>query len=192
MSNRNSYRSAGRNSNRNDRDDRDQRQGDHQPYTTDLPVLEVSDVKVRQIRNPQGRTLGFASCVVGGHIALRDLRIVDGRNGPFVAAPERSYEGEDGTQYTAIYLPITKEQNEAIQDAVLAVWDDEVSGGSRSDRGDRRDDRDAPRGGSRGGSQGGSRQGGSRQGGSRQGGRSSAPRGRQGGNDNDDDDGLGL
>lgn len=179
MSNRNASRSAGRNSNRNDRDDRDQRQGDRQPYTTDLPVLEVSDVKVRQIRNPQGKTLGFASCVVGGHIALRDLRIVDGRNGPFVATPERSYEGEDGTQYSAIYLPITKEQNEAIQNAVLAVWDDEVSGGSRSDRGGRREP--APRGGS---------QGGSRQGGSRQGGRSSAPRGRQGGNDNGDDDDL--
>ena len=172
---------SNRNSNRNDRD---HARGDRRSYTTDLPVLEVSDVKVRQIRNPQGKTLGFASCVVGGHIALRDLRIVDGRNGPFVATPERSYEGEDGTQYTAIYLPITKEQNEAVQDAVLAVWDDEVSGGSRSDRGDRRDDRDAPRG----GSQGGSRQGGSRQGGSRQGGRSSAPRGRQGGNDNGDED----
>lgn len=181
MSNRNASRSTGRNSNRNDR----------QPYTTDLPVLEVSDVKVRQIRDPKGKTLGFASCVVGGHIALRDLRIVDGRNGPFVAAPERSYEGEDGTQYTAIYLPITKEQNEAIQDAVLEVWDDEVSGGSRSDRGDR-DDRGSRQGsqGSRQGSQG-SRQGsqGSRQG-SRQGGRSSAPQGRQGRRDDNGDDDL--
>lgn len=180
MSNRNASRPAARNSNRNARDDRDDARGDRKPYTTDLPVLEVSDVQVRQIRNPQGKTLGFASCVVGGHIALRDLRIVDGRNGNFVATPERSYEGEDGTQYTAIYLPITKEQNEAIQEAVLSVWDDEVGGGSRSDRGDRRDDRDAPRGGSRGGSQGGSRQGGSRQGG-----RSSAPRGRAA--DNGDD-----
>lgn len=182
MSNRNASRPAARNSNRNGRDDRDERQGDRRPYTTDLPVLEVSDVQVRQIRNPQGKTLGFASCVVGGHIALRDLRIVDGRNGNFVATPERSYEGEDGTQYTAIYLPITKEQNEAIQEAVLAAWDDEVGGGSRSDR----QRAPEPRQGSRNASQqGDSRDGAAR--GSRNGsGRSSAPRGRAA--DNGDDD----
>lgn len=139
-------------------------------------------MQVRQIRNPQGKTLGFASCVVGGHIALRDLRIVDGRNGNFVATPERSYEGEEGTQYTAIYLPITKEQNEAIQEAVLAAWDDEVGGGSRSDRRPEPE----PRQGSRNASKGGSRDGAAR--GSRNGGgRSSAPQGRGRQNDADDD-----
>lgn len=95
------------------------------------PVLEVTQAEAWPLAAPTGKTLGFASVVIGGQIALRDIRVVDGSKGLFAAFPQRAYESTEGTKYSDIYLSLSKEQRDAIQEAVLTAWNAAAQGGSR-------------------------------------------------------------
>jgi DNA-binding cell septation regulator SpoVG len=56
------------------------------------------DVKVYPLANPAGKVLAFASLIIDGQIEVTGFKIIDGKFGKFVAAPNRqsTKTGDDG------------------------------------------------------------------------------------------------
>ena len=79
------------------------------------------DVKVYPVRNDKrfSNILAYASATVGGCVAIKDIRVLDGKNGPFVAMP--CVTGKDG-KFHDICFPVTKEMREALHGAVLGEY----------------------------------------------------------------------
>ena len=70
------------------------------------PVLEVTQAEAWPLAAPTGKTLGFASVVIGGQIALRDIRVVDGSKGLFAAFPQQHLFKEMGIQFFSGIAPV--------------------------------------------------------------------------------------
>lgn len=54
--------------------------------------MEITEVRIKLMdgdRNGNDRILAFASIVIGGCFAVRDLRLIQGRHGVFLAFPSR-------------------------------------------------------------------------------------------------------
>lgn len=80
-------------------------------------VIPVTDVKVFPFAKAVGKMVGRAKVVIGGQFVLTGLRIMDGENWLYVSYPnDPFYKGED---FRAIYYPISREQREVVENAVL-------------------------------------------------------------------------
>ena len=80
-------------------------------------------VKVSHIHltsSEEKATKGFAHVTVEGAIAIHGIRIVEGKNGLFVAFP--SEKGRDGNYYETVH-PVTAEARQAIHKAVLEAFE---------------------------------------------------------------------
>jgi len=86
-----------------------------------IPAMECTAVVVHIPNDPTGRTKATASVVLNGLLQLNELRVVDGANGPFVAYPWISGE------FRSFFLPVTREQRDCIETAVLAEYQRELS-----------------------------------------------------------------
>ncbi len=51
--------------------------------------MEITEVRIRIVDEPAERLRAFCSVTLGGEFVIRDIRIIDGANGPFVAMPSR-------------------------------------------------------------------------------------------------------
>lgn len=80
------------------------------------------DVRAYPIAEPKGNILGTATIAMDtpiGNVAVRDIRIVNGQNGPFVAMP--SAKDRDGN-YKDICFPTTKEGRAQLNAIVLDAY----------------------------------------------------------------------
>ena len=83
-----------------------------QPKKLDL------DVKVYPTQR-EGNILATANITLGGCFAVKGLRVMDGKNGLFVAMPDR----RDGQgKFQDICFPTTKEMREALNTAVMGEY----------------------------------------------------------------------
>jgi stage V sporulation protein G len=51
--------------------------------------MEITEVRIKLMENPEDRLRGFCSITFDGSFVIRDLKIIEGNNGPFVAMPSR-------------------------------------------------------------------------------------------------------
>ena len=51
--------------------------------------MEITEVRIKLMENPEDRLRGFCSVTFDGAFVIRDLKIIEGNNGPFVAMPSR-------------------------------------------------------------------------------------------------------
>lgn len=51
--------------------------------------MEISEVRVKLIGNPTDRLKAFASVTLDGDFVIRDIKVIDGTDGVFVAMPSR-------------------------------------------------------------------------------------------------------
>ena len=51
--------------------------------------MEITDVQVRLVRNQNDRLKAYCSVVFDNEFVVRDIKIIDGMKGPFVAMPSR-------------------------------------------------------------------------------------------------------
>ncbi|MFM7207205.1 MAG: septation protein SpoVG family protein [Planctomycetaceae bacterium] len=51
--------------------------------------VEVSEVRIKLVDRGAERLLAFCSITIDGAFVVRDLKLIDGPNGPFVAMPSR-------------------------------------------------------------------------------------------------------
>ncbi len=52
-------------------------------------AVEITEVRIKLIERQADRLLAFCSMTIDDSFVVRDLKIIDGNNGPFVAMPSR-------------------------------------------------------------------------------------------------------
>ena len=96
------------------------------PPNTDneYPCLKITSSQVFPLREPTGKTVALARCLLNDQIQLTGLRIVNGVNGLFVSYPnDPAYKGDD---YRSIFYPITKELRTHIEDTLIAQYNEMI------------------------------------------------------------------
>ena len=75
--------------------------------------------KVYPIKEPRENLLAFASLSLGNSFAVQGVKVLQGKNGPFVAMPQmKNSKGE----WHDIAFPTTKEGREAVNKVVLEEY----------------------------------------------------------------------
>lgn len=55
--------------------------------------MEITEIRIKLMESSEDRLRGFCSITIDGCFVVRDLKIIDGTNGPFVAMPSRKLTG---------------------------------------------------------------------------------------------------
>ena len=79
------------------------------------------DVRINELRTG-GSTLATASVTINGSFAVRGVKVVRGKEGPFVSMP--SYHG--GSGYRDVCFPCTKEFKIKFDQAVLGAYQQQM------------------------------------------------------------------
>lgn len=87
--------------------------------------MKITDVRVR-ILNTNNRLRGIASITIDDAFAVHELRIIEGREGLFVAMPSRKVP--DG-EFRDVAHPINLETREELEKQVLAKYEEELKKG---------------------------------------------------------------
>lgn len=81
----------------------------------------VTEVVIRKVAD-KGNFLGSASVTLDGAVIINDCKIMNGKNGKFVALPDR--KGTDGKYYNTVFIT-DKRLLEDITATVLAEYEKE-------------------------------------------------------------------
>lgn len=81
--------------------------------------MNITDVRLRKV-NSDGKMKAIASITIDDAFVVRDIRVIEGQNGLFVAMPSR--KTPDG-EFRDIAHPITPEARELIQTAILHEYE---------------------------------------------------------------------
>ena len=81
--------------------------------------MKITSVNVHK-KNDDSRMKGIASVLLDDCFVVRDIRIIEGKDGLFIAMPSR--KNADG-EYHDIAHPINAETREKIQSAILAAYE---------------------------------------------------------------------
>lgn len=81
--------------------------------------MNITDVRLRKV-NTDGKMKAIASITIDDAFVVRDIRVIEGQNGLFVAMPSR--KTPDG-EFRDIAHPITPEARELIQSAILKEYE---------------------------------------------------------------------
>lgn len=66
----------------------------------------------------------IASVVLDGMFVVKNLRVVNGANGCFVAMPQESYKDKQGNiKYRDVFFPMTPNARAALESAVISAFD---------------------------------------------------------------------
>ncbi|MDM4015506.1 SpoVG family protein [Roseiconus lacunae] len=55
--------------------------------------MEITEIRIKLMESSEDRLRAFCSITIDGCFVVRDLKIIDGSNGPFVAMPSRKLTG---------------------------------------------------------------------------------------------------
>jgi stage V sporulation protein G len=81
--------------------------------------MNITDVRLKKV-NSDGKMKAIASITIDDAFVVRDIRVIEGQNGLFVAMPSRKTpEGE----FRDIAHPITSGARELIQSAILKEYE---------------------------------------------------------------------
>jgi stage V sporulation protein G len=84
--------------------------------------MNITDVRLKKVAT-DGKMKAIASITIDDAFVVRDIRVIEGQNGLFVAMPSRKTpEGE----FRDIAHPITSEARELIQSAILKEYETSV------------------------------------------------------------------
>ena len=73
-------------------------------------------------------TKAFASVCLAGRFVVRDIAVMEGKNGLFARMPCRSYQDRHGnTQYSDTFFPLNAGDRTAINEAVLSAYQQELA-----------------------------------------------------------------
>ena len=100
--------------------------------SAEQPLPMKVDVKIGSIR-PEGAIRAIASVNLNDCFAIRNVKIMDGGKGLFVAMP--SYKAENG-EYKGICFPVTKEFRQQLNDAVILAYQQALSMSRNQTQGD--------------------------------------------------------
>ena len=82
--------------------------------------MKITSVNVRKVEKEGSRMKGKASILLDDSFAVHDIRIIEGKDGLFIAMPSR--KNADG-EYHDIAHPINQETRQKIQDAIFKEYE---------------------------------------------------------------------
>ncbi len=85
------------------------------------PAVQAK-VRLYQAASGKSTLLGFAELVVADSFVIKDIRIVQGKEAPFISFPQRKGTGEREKEYFDIVHPITSEAYQAAREAIVAEY----------------------------------------------------------------------
>src|SRR3990170_252788 len=85
--------------------------------------MEVTEVRVFPVTNEE-RLKAYATITIDNVFLIRDLRVINGNNGLFVAMPSRKMK--DGT-FKDIAHPLNSDTRQKIESKVLAEYERELA-----------------------------------------------------------------
>ena len=80
--------------------------------------------KAHAFLEPKGNQLGFASVTINDAFAINGVKIMDSKNGPFVAMP--SARDSRSGDFKDICFPTTKEGREALNTVVMDAYNSDI------------------------------------------------------------------
>lgn len=83
--------------------------------------MEITEVKIYKMN--EEKLKAYVSVTLNNAFVIKDIKIVHGANGLFVAMPSR--KGKDG-QYRDIAHPVNKETRELFEKQILAAYEKEM------------------------------------------------------------------
>lgn len=83
--------------------------------------MEITDIRIKKI-NTDSRLKAVVSITIDNCFAIHELRVIEGKEGLFVAMPSRQVS--DGT-FKDIAHPINAETRKLIEDFVVAKYQEE-------------------------------------------------------------------
>lgn len=91
--------------------------------------MEITSVKVKKEEREGSRMKGRASVLIDDGLAIHNIRIIEGKNGLFIAMPStsREVENEDGEMVTVhrdIVHPINPEVRAMFEEAILKAYNE--------------------------------------------------------------------
>ncbi len=81
--------------------------------------MKITSVKVRKIEKEGSRMKGIASVVIDDAFAVKDIRVIEGENGLFIAMPSRKYPNGE---YRDVAHPINAETRAVFEDAIIEEY----------------------------------------------------------------------
>ena len=81
--------------------------------------MQITSVNVKKIEKEESRMKGIASVLIDDCFAIRDIRIIEGNEGLFIAMPSR--KNADG-EYHDIAHPINAETRNMFEDAIFEAY----------------------------------------------------------------------
>ena len=83
--------------------------------------------KIDALCDAGSSTKAFASVCISGRFVVRDIAVVEGKNGLFARMPCRSYQDRHGnTHYSDTFFPLNANDRTAIHEAVLSAYQQEL------------------------------------------------------------------
>ena len=91
--------------------------------------MEITSVKVKKEEREGSRMKGRASVLIDDGLAIHNIRIIEGKNGLFIAMPSTSkeVENEDGEMVTVhrdTVHPINPEVRAMFEEAILKAYNE--------------------------------------------------------------------
>ena len=81
--------------------------------------MKIGDVRIREVRNPDGKLKAVASITIDDCFVVHDIKIFEREDGFAIAMPSR--KTSDG-KYKDIAHPLNTETRELLQDMILAEY----------------------------------------------------------------------
>ena len=85
--------------------------------------MVISDIRIRMVKNSEGRLKAVASIIIDNVFAVHDIKILERTDGYFIAMPSR--KTPDG-EYKDIAHPINSETREMLSDLILKTFYSEL------------------------------------------------------------------
>lgn len=92
--------------------------------------LEVTSVTIRPFSSEDEKLRAFATIILNNAFVVKDLKVIEGNNGRFVAMPSR--RGKNGV-FHDIAHPLNQEIRAQIERVVLDAYEAEIAHGPRKD-----------------------------------------------------------
>ena len=108
------------------------------------PMFRVKADRI--ISDPESRIKAYMSVTVADSVSIHGVRVMQKKDGGlFAAMPSRSYtDGSGNTKYAEIANPISAGAREALNEAVLLAYDEEIHKLSDDEDFSEIDDEDLP------------------------------------------------
>ena len=83
--------------------------------------MKITSVNIRKVDKEDTNLKAFANITIDDSLAVKDLRIIDGNNGLFVAMPSR--KNKEGV-YRDIVHPINQEVRDMFEEEILKAYNE--------------------------------------------------------------------